>query len=237
MALALRIEGMWSDVTQIEDIQGAAQQRAELVPAFAMCEGPLMPPPPEPALSSGEHRFAAHILAIAQQGDRQAFQALFEYFAPRVKSYLMRMGGSETGAEELAQETMVLVWRKAGLYDPAKASPATWIFAIARNRRIDAFRREKRPEVDADDPALRISDEPTADMVLESKQSSAQLVEALARLSDAERRLLTLAYYEDKSHSAIATEMKIPLGTVKSRMRQVFRKLRSELAIMLGAER
>lgn len=182
-----------------------------------------------------EHRFADKILAIADHADRAAFEELFAYFAPRVKSYLMRLGGTETGAEELAQETMVLVWRKASLYDPAKASPATWIFSIARNRRIDAFRREKRPELDAEDPALRISDEPNADALLETKQSSAQIVEAMSKLSDNERRLLTLAYYEDKSHSAIATEMQIPLGTVKSRMRQVFRKLRTELALVLGA--
>lgn len=180
--------------------------------------------------------FARHIRAIAEHSDREAFQALFEHFAPRVKAYLMRLGGCELMAEELAQETMVLVWRKAALYDPAKASPSTWIFTIARNRRIDAFRRESHPELDAEEPALQISDVPSADQALETKQSGAKVVEAMKKLSDSERQLLNLAYYEDKSHSTIATELKIPLGTVKSRLRQVFRKLRTDLSATLGPQ-
>lgn len=189
--------------------------------------------------SNGESErdvFVAHIRAIAERADRAAFEILFDHFAPRVKSYLMRLGGGELMAEELTQETMVLVWRKAALYDPAKASPSTWIFTIARNRRIDAFRRESHPELDADEPALQISAVPTADQALETKQSSAQVVEAMSKLSDNERQLLNLAYYEDKSHSTIATELKIPLGTVKSRLRQVFRKLRSDLSSKLGPQ-
>lgn len=191
---------------------------------------------PNPDGGSERDVFIAHIRAIAEHADRVAFEALFEHFAPRVKAYLMRLGGGELMAEELAQETMVLVWRKAALYDPAKASPSTWIFTIARNRRIDAFRRESHPELDADEPALQISAVPTADQALETKQSSAQIVEAMSKLSDNERQLLNLAYYEDKSHSTIATELKIPLGTVKSRLRQVFRKLRSDLSSKLGPQ-
>ncbi|WEJ33595.1 MULTISPECIES: sigma-70 family RNA polymerase sigma factor [unclassified Devosia] len=191
---------------------------------------------PNPAGGSEREVFVAHILAIAERSDRAAFEALFEHFAPRVKAYLMRLGGGELMAEELAQETMVLVWRKAALYDPTKASPSTWIFTIARNRRIDAFRRESHPELDAEEPALQISGVPTADQALETKQSNAQIVEAMSKLSDNERQLLNLAYYEDKSHSTIATELKIPLGTVKSRLRQVFRKLRSDLSSKLGPQ-
>jgi RNA polymerase sigma-70 factor (ECF subfamily) len=131
---------------------------------------------------------------------------------------------------------MVLVWRKAGLFDPARARSSTWIFSIARNQRIDAFRRERRPELDPDDPALRLSDEPGADIVLETKQSSAEITRALEILPPGERQLLTLAYYEDKSHSAIAAELGIPLGTVKSRLRQVFRKLRADLAALGGGQ-
>jgi RNA polymerase sigma-70 factor (ECF subfamily) len=146
----------------------------------------------------------------------------------------MRLGGDAAGAEELAQEVMTMVWRKAGLYDPAKASAATWIFAIARNRRIDAFRREKHPELDPEEPALRIDEDVAADAALEVKQSSAQVVEAIADLSASERQLLTLAYYEDKSQTMIAAELGIPLGTVKSRMRQVFRKMRDYLTAQTG---
>lgn len=178
---------------------------------------------------------AEHLRAIAERADRQAFEALFVHFAPRIKAYLMRLGGGAASAEELAQETMVMVWRKAALYDRGKASPATWIFTIARNQRIDAFRRARRPELDPQDPSLHIDEEPSADSVLENKQSSARLTQALSDLSDDERQLLILAYYEDKSQAKIAAELGIPLGTVKSRMRQVYRKLRSSLTPDLGA--
>jgi RNA polymerase sigma-70 factor (ECF subfamily) len=181
-----------------------------------------------------EDAMSGHLRAIADRGDRQAFEAVFIHFAPRIKAYLMRLGGDAVTAEEVTQETMVMVWRKAALYDPAKASPATWIFTIARNQRIDAFRRERHPEIDPEDPALRIDDDPAADTVLETKQSSAEVSRAIAELATSERQLLTLAYYEDKSHTMISAELGIPLGTVKSRMRQVFRKLRSHLAPELG---
>lgn len=190
-----------------------------------------------PAEENGEaDPLARYIVAIAERADRQAFEELFRHFAPRIKAYLMRLGGSAVSAEELTQETMVLVWRKAGLFDPARARSSTWIFSIARNQRIDAFRRERRPELDPEDPALRLSDEPGADIVLETKQSSAEITRALEILPPGERQLLTLAYYEDKSHSAIAAELGIPLGTVKSRLRQVFRKLRADLAALGGGQ-
>lgn len=190
--------------------------------------------PKKPGDAALELAMSGHLIAIAQKGDRQAFEALFLHFAPRIKAYLMRSGGDAAGAEELTQEVMTMVWRKAGLYDPAKASAATWIFTIARNRRIDAFRREKHPELDPEEPALRIEGNVAADAALEVKQSSAQVVEAIADLSAGERQLLTLAYYEDKSQTMIAAELGIPLGTVKSRMRQVFRKLRDYLTAQTG---
>jgi RNA polymerase sigma-70 factor (ECF subfamily) len=184
-----------------------------------------------------EAAMVGHLRAIAERADLQAFEAVFVHFAPRIKAYLMRLGGNAVSAEEVTQETMVTVWRKAALYDPLKASPATWIFTIARNQRIDAFRRERHPELDPEDPALRIDADPAADAVLATKQSSAQVSRAVADLSSNERRLLTLAYYEDKTHTMIAAELGIPLGTVKSRMRQVFRKLRSHLPPDLGHDR
>lgn len=183
-----------------------------------------------------EDAMAMHLRAIAERSDKQAFEAVFTHFAPRVKAYLMRLGGDAVTAEELTQETMVAVWRKAALYDATKASPATWIFTIARNRRIDAFRREKRPEIDTEDLALRIDTDPAADAMIEGKQASAEVSKAIAGLPAGERRLLTLAYYEDKSQTMIAAELGIPLGTVKSRMRATFRKLRTHLMPTLGDE-
>lgn len=106
------------------------------------------------------------VVAIAERRDKEAFKILFAHFAPRVKAYLLKNGAPPTTAEDLAQETMVAVWRKAALYDPSKATAATWIFTIARNQRIDAIRREKRPEIDPNDPALSIDPAPQADDAL-----------------------------------------------------------------------
>src|SRR6202012_3235543 len=82
------------------------------------------------------------IAIVASRGDRDAFAALFRHFAPRVKALMMRSGIAASAAEELAQETMLAVWRKASYFDPARAGAATWIFTIARNLRIDRLRRE-----------------------------------------------------------------------------------------------
>ena len=96
--------------------------------------------------------FAELVAAVAERQDRAAFAALFGHFAPRLKAYIRRLGTEDARAEELAQEVMLIVWRRAVLYDPAQASVSTWIFTIARNRRIDDLRRERRPEIDPDDP-------------------------------------------------------------------------------------
>lgn len=180
---------------------------------------------------------ARHLCAVAQAQDAAAFEALFQHFAPRVKAYLMKLGGDAAAAEELAQETMVLVWRKAALFDPAKASAATWIFTLARNLRIDAYRRERHPELDPDDPALAPDPEPSADDTIGRQEAAERLGTAIAGLAAHEQDLLKLAFYEDKSHSMIATELGIPLGTVKSRLRLAFGKLRGALAASLGGER
>ena len=172
---------------------------------------------------------SVHIVAIASSADREAFRAVFDFYAPRVKGFLMKAGGNAARAEELTQETMATIWRKAALYDPQKASASTWIFTIARNLRIDAFRREKHPELDPSDPALQLSAPLDPDESLAGAQDAEHLKKAMAELTDAERQLLAMAYYEDKSHSKIAAELNLPLGTVKSRMRQTFAKLRARL--------
>ncbi|MBU1174432.1 MAG: sigma-70 family RNA polymerase sigma factor [Alphaproteobacteria bacterium] len=172
---------------------------------------------------------AACLSAIAETADREAFRIVFDFYGPRVKGFLMRSGGNAARAEELTQETMAMVWRKAGLFDPQKASASTWIFTIARNLRIDAFRRERHPEIDPDDPVLQMSTPPEPHDKLAGEQDAAHLVKAMAELSDAEQRLLAMAYYEDKSQSKIAAELGLPLGTVKSRMRLIFIKLRARL--------
>ncbi|MEM1151973.1 MAG: sigma-70 family RNA polymerase sigma factor [Pseudomonadota bacterium] len=102
-------------------------------------------------------RFAENMARIAVDKCRSSFAELFEFFAPRLKAYMQQLGADPSQAEELAQEVMVTVWRKAEQFDPQKASVSTWIFRIARNRRIDAHRRTQRPELDPDDPMLRVA--------------------------------------------------------------------------------
>ena len=169
------------------------------------------------------------LVAIGSARDRNAFARLFEHFAPRVKSYVRRLGADEALAEDLAQDVLLTVWHRAFQYDPAKATASTWIFTIARNRRIDALRRERRPEIDPDDPALVPDQEPSADQQVAMSQFSGRLRQAVANLPAEQAALLRLAYYEDKSHSHMAQELDLPVGTVKSRLRLAMTKLRAML--------
>lgn len=172
---------------------------------------------------------AACLCAVASAQDRAAFRVLFDHFAPRVKAYGARLGCTPQQAEELVQETMVKVWRKAGLFDPAKAAPSTWIFRIARNQRIDAFRRESHPEFDPNDPCLVPEEEQSADAAIEQKQSAALLRASLETLPEEQKLLLHMSFFQDMSHGVIAEKLNLPLGTVKSRLRLAMGKLRARL--------
>lgn len=171
----------------------------------------------------------ALLCAVGARKDLDAYEALFRHFAPRVKAYMARMGGDGHLAEELMQETMIAVWNKADRFDPSKGAVSTWIFTIARNLRIDAFRREKRPDFDPNDPAFVPDDVAPADAEFDARQASEQLHRAIAALPEEQAALLKLSFFEDQSHSAIATRLNLPLGTVKSRMRLAFDKLRAAL--------
>lgn len=183
------------------------------------------PPPPTTAALSPDDL----LLAVGRARDRTAFAALFDHFAPRLKAYLRRLGADAAAAEELVQEVMLLVWRRAETFDPAQASAGTWVFTIARNRRIDALRREQRPEIDPDDPALVPDPVEPADRALETAQAAGRLRAALKDLPTEQAELLRMAYFEDKPHSAIAAERGLPLGTVKSRLRLALDRLRKVL--------
>ena len=165
---------------------------------------------------------------VARQ-DREAFAELFAHFAPRVKSYMLRLGSDALQAEELAQEALATVWRKADRYDPARAAASTWIFTVARNLRVDAFRRRNHPEPDPNDPALVPDPPASADMIVSRKQDADRIRGALAELSDDQREVLHLSFYEDQTHAQISETLGIPLGTVKSRIRLAFGRIRNLL--------
>jgi RNA polymerase sigma factor (sigma-70 family) len=165
---------------------------------------------------------------IARGADRAAFAELFRLFAPRLKSYLMRQGCDFAVAEDLMQETMVMVWRRAASFDATRASAATWLFTIARNKRIDSLRRQ-RPAIDLDDPALIPDPAPSAEEPVLANERGRRLAEAMATLPAEQAALIRLAYFDDLAQSEIAAETRLPLGTVKSRLRLALVKLRRAL--------
>jgi RNA polymerase sigma factor (sigma-70 family) len=174
----------------------------------------------------------ALLVRVRDQRDRAAFVELFDYFAPRLKSFLLRQRASEAEAEEFVQETMLTVWKQADHFDPAKAAASTWIFTIARNKRIDAARKsrfvttdlEAADNVEGDNPAESIA----RALTLETQQ--VQLQEALKTLPEEQKDLLMRSFFEGKSHGEIATATGLPLGTVKSRIRLALDRLRKSFA-------
>mgnify|MGYP001277807826 CR=1 FL=1 len=172
---------------------------------------------------------AGLLQAVAANQDTDAFQALFTWYAPRIKSVMRRQGADEVMAEELSQETLLMVWRKSHLFDPAKAGPSTWIFTIARNLRIDRFRKENRPELDPNDPALVPEAEQQADAVLETRDREKLVRKCLESLPEDQREVVRLSFIEGLAHPEISERLGIPLGTVKSRLRLSFQKLRPML--------
>jgi RNA polymerase sigma-70 factor (ECF subfamily) len=172
----------------------------------------------------------ALIARIAGDQDRAAFAQLFRMFAPRVKAFLLRTGTDSGTAEEIAQETMVAVWRNAASFDRARASASTWIFTIARNRRIDLARRDNRARIDADEYELLMAEAPEpADRRAIALQTGQQMRTLISRLAPEQVELIRKAFFEDKSHSTIAAELQLPLGTVKSRIRMALGLLRAAL--------
>lgn len=166
------------------------------------------------------------ILAVARAQDREAFAALFRHFAPRVKAYLIKTGLAPNAAEELAQETLLTVWRKASYFDPARAGAATWIFTIARNLRIDLIRRERHLGAHAVAEAEEPMDEASGEAILMDAERDARVRAALGALSEEQAAIVRLSFFQEKPHTAIAEELGIPLGTAKSRVRLALGRLR-----------
>ena len=174
-------------------------------------------------------RFADLLVLVATRQDRTAYSELFAYYAPRVKSYLMRLGADNAQAEEIAQDVMVTVWRKAQLFDRTQASVSTWIFRIARNRRIDVFRRTKKPDLDPEEPMILPSAAEAPEARVESMETETRVRAAMKDLPEEQLLLLRLAFYEGLSHREIADKLDVPLGTVKSRIRLAFGKMKARL--------
>ena len=178
--------------------------------------------------------FSKLLVKVANKQDKSAFSELFLYFAPRVKSYMMKLGSDETLAEELAQQTLLQIWRKAKLFDPQKAAASTWIFRIARNLRIDSLRKEKHFLVDDFDFTRVPDDKENQEDLLGHEETAFIVRKALNELSIEQATALRLSFYDGLSHADIATRLGLPLGTVKSRIRLAFSRLRETLNLKVG---
>lgn len=166
------------------------------------------------------------IINIAQNNCRESYKLLFSQFAPKIKSFMIGQGVKANEAEDIAQDTMLKIWRKAQLFDPKKAKASTWIFTIARNLQIDAIRKQKRHDRFNNEIQSEIYESDTAEKMI-SEQSASQVKEVIKQLPAEQLQVLKLSFYEDLSHSQIAQSLSIPIGTVKSRLRLALGRLKS----------
>ncbi|MEQ1817457.1 MAG: sigma-70 family RNA polymerase sigma factor [Terricaulis sp.] len=169
------------------------------------------------------------LIARVARGDREAFARVFSAYAGKVKGYLLRLGAPAAAAEDLAQDAMVAIWRRAASFDPTKAKASTWIFVIARNAWIDKLRREKtelayRSVVIVTEE----SDDESPDDAAMRGETEEQVFAAMSTLSEEQQQVVRLSFFEDRPHSEIAERLSLPLGTVKSRLRLALIKLRAQ---------
>ncbi len=172
------------------------------------------------------------IISVGKEKDRDAFRVLHSRFSPKILGFVRRLGTDQELAEEIVQETFVNLWRKAHLFDPEKASASTWLYAIARNARVDHLRKSIRPALDPDDPALVPDPEASAFSHVSRVEEAALLRAAMADLPGEQQEVLRLSFLDERSHASVAEELGIPLGTVKSRIRLAIGHMRSVLGEM-----
>ncbi len=184
---------------------------------------------------NGEADHDRLIQAVARERDREAFAALFDHCAPRRTAWLMRSGAAAAAADDFAQDAMLTVWRKAELFDPARARAATWIFTIARNRRIDALRRDARP-LPVPEIRLAAPEPDRPDDLFQTREDEDRVRTALRSLKPDQIEVIQMAFFQDLTHAEVAQSLSLPLGTVKSRIRNAMIKLRDLLDQPVGEQ-
>lgn len=188
----------------------------------------------EPSTEADGTRWVRVIQRIAAQRDREAFAELYDHFTPRVSAYLRRQGAQGAAGEDLVQEVMLAVWRKAAQFDAARAAPSTWLFRIARNQLIDSLR--KRQARGGDHSHQCIEDEETAMALITEHAETGddnKILRLMRQLPKLQTEVIYASYFLGKSHSEIADDLAIPLGSVKSNLRLGFQKLRRGLGVEL----
>ncbi len=178
---------------------------------------------------AASEEFARLVRLVSASRDRDAFAALFDYFGPRINAYLRKLGLDPAQAEELVQEVMIVLWHKAHLFDPAKSSLATWLFRIARNRRIDLLRRDKSHLLDPHDPIFLPTESEAADDGMDARLRESRVRKAVEDLPHEQVEMIRYAFFLGLTHNEISERLDLPLGTVKSRIRLAFSRLRRAL--------
>lgn len=169
------------------------------------------------------------IARIAQSQDKSAFAVLFDAYAPRVKYVLLRQGATVESAEELAQEALLTVWRKARYFSADRGTASSWIFTIARNLRIDETRRDKRAQLYAMITNFDEVDPDRPDDLVSASEHAKRVRSAMSELPDEQLEVVKWSFVEGAAHSEIAERLGLPLGTVKSRLRLAMRRMRKSL--------
>ena len=176
-----------------------------------------------------KNQYIEALSKIASKKDVASFKIIFDYFGPRLKSFLMSSGSNESIAEEIIQETMTIVWTKADYYNPKLASPSTWIYTIARNKKIDILRKSNKAIL----VDIEVASLPPIESKLEDDIELDQKFDIINKYLDDlpkdQLELLKLNFIEEKSHGEIAKITNIPLGTVKSRIRLAMEKIRTRI--------
>ena len=174
-----------------------------------------------------ENKELSNLLSkIGNQKDRLAFKSIFEYFAPRINAYLIKTGSNKDLAEDLTQEVMTVIWNKADLYNSMKSNVSTWIFTIARNKRIDSLRKKKDPKYNEIDLISSLYDQENEEKLSEDNNFFHKLSQ---KLNESDKILINMNFFEGKTHKIISETLEIPLGTVKSRIRKILSKLRENI--------
>jgi RNA polymerase sigma-70 factor (ECF subfamily) len=171
---------------------------------------------------------------VALKRDKNAYSALFNYFAPRLRAFGMRMFGNEQQALEMVQDTLLNVWQKAHLYDASRGCASTWIFTIARNVRFDMLRKKmsRKDDILADD---LWADGDYPDMEDEQTERwdiwivAEKIAPHFEKLPPAQRIVMEKVYLDECTHQQVAEELGVPLGTVKSRIRLALERLREAI--------
>jgi RNA polymerase sigma-70 factor (ECF subfamily) len=182
--------------------------------------------------TENEHKqLAGWLCEVASHRSKTAFTELFKFFAPRIRQFSISKFGNETLANEVVQETMTNVWRKAHLYNADKGAPTTWVYTVMRNAAFDLLRKVNNSKEDnlSDDfwPLMEADDDPVADLA--EDKNKVLIKEHLQNLPEAQKEVVQGFYFQELTHEQLAEQLNIPLGTVKSRLRLALAKLKQNI--------